>query len=36
MWENYSVINRSDKKIQEIEKLLTELKEVTADLQEEV
>lgn len=33
MKENYLVINRGDKKIQEIEKLLNELMEVTADLQ---
>ena len=35
MKENYLVINRGDKKIQEIEKLLNELMEITADLQPE-
>lgn len=36
MQENYLVINRDDKKIQEIEQLLNELMEVTADLQADV
>lgn len=36
MQENYLVINRGDKKIQGIEKLLTELMEVTSELQAEV